>query len=250
MPVPIQWLTCIVPARYLIPSLQTVFLAGDMWPLFLPNIGAMLLLGAVFFTLAGARPPARGSTEMLARLRALIVKELLAVLRDPKGRMMLIVPPSCSCSSSAYRGDARGEERRHRVLEPRRWPLEPASSSQRIAGSATFRERDRRSPGSAEAARGHRPAPRAGGGPCSTPTSRATSRRAARPRFRSCSTAGAPTPRRSSRAISSGSSAISTPPASARRRAATARSSRHWFNPNLDYVWFTVPSLIAVDRRC
>ena len=52
MPVPIQWLTVIVPARYFIPSLQTVFLTGDVWPLFLPDIGAMLLLGAVFFTLA------------------------------------------------------------------------------------------------------------------------------------------------------------------------------------------------------
>jgi ABC-2 type transport system permease protein len=52
MPVPIQWLTAIVPARYFIPSLQTVFLTGDVWPLFLPDIGAMLLLGAVFFTLA------------------------------------------------------------------------------------------------------------------------------------------------------------------------------------------------------
>lgn len=29
----------------------------------------------------------------LTRLRALIVKELLAVLRDPKGRMILILPP-------------------------------------------------------------------------------------------------------------------------------------------------------------
>jgi ABC-2 type transport system permease protein len=52
MPVPIQWLTTIVPARYLIPSLQTVFLAGDVWPLFLRDIGAMLLIGLAFFALA------------------------------------------------------------------------------------------------------------------------------------------------------------------------------------------------------
>lgn len=52
MPEPIQWLTTIVAARYFIPSLQTVFLAGDVWPLFLPDIGAMLLIGAVFFALA------------------------------------------------------------------------------------------------------------------------------------------------------------------------------------------------------
>lgn len=49
MPRPIQWLTYIVPARYLIPSLGTVFAAGDIWGLILPNILAMLGFGAVFF---------------------------------------------------------------------------------------------------------------------------------------------------------------------------------------------------------
>ncbi len=48
MPKIIQAVTYIVPARYLIPSLQTVFLAGDIWPLFLTNIAAMLGIGAVF----------------------------------------------------------------------------------------------------------------------------------------------------------------------------------------------------------
>jgi ABC-2 type transport system permease protein len=52
MPTVIQWITFIVPARYLIPSLQTVFLAGDIWPMFLHSIAVMLAIGAVFFTLA------------------------------------------------------------------------------------------------------------------------------------------------------------------------------------------------------
>jgi ABC-2 type transport system permease protein len=52
MPKVIQAFTYIVPARYLIPSLQTVFLAGDIWPLFLSNIAAMLGIGAVFLFLA------------------------------------------------------------------------------------------------------------------------------------------------------------------------------------------------------
>jgi ABC-2 type transport system permease protein len=52
MPWPIQALTYIVPARYLIPSLETVFLAGDQWGLILPNIGIMLVFGLGFFTLA------------------------------------------------------------------------------------------------------------------------------------------------------------------------------------------------------
>ncbi|NLS07814.1 ABC transporter permease [Rhizobium sp. P32RR-XVIII] len=52
MPTAIQWITFIVPARYLIPSLQTVFLAGDIWPMFLHSIIAMSLIGSVFFLLA------------------------------------------------------------------------------------------------------------------------------------------------------------------------------------------------------
>ncbi|MBP1857783.1 ABC transporter permease [Rhizobium herbae] len=54
MPTVIQWITFIVPARYLIPSLQTVFLAGDIWPMFLHSMAVMLLIGTVFF-LAAAR---------------------------------------------------------------------------------------------------------------------------------------------------------------------------------------------------
>jgi ABC-2 type transport system permease protein len=61
MPTAIQWLTMVVPARYFIPSLQTVFLAGDIWPLFLTDIGAMLLIGGVFFALA-----ARSTKKRLA----------------------------------------------------------------------------------------------------------------------------------------------------------------------------------------
>ena len=52
MPRVIQWVTMIVPARYLIPSLQTVFLAGDIWSMFLPAIAIMLLMGAALFALA------------------------------------------------------------------------------------------------------------------------------------------------------------------------------------------------------
>ena len=51
MPRIIQIVTYIVPARYFNTTLQTVFLAGDVWSLMLPSIGAMLALGAVMFTL-------------------------------------------------------------------------------------------------------------------------------------------------------------------------------------------------------
>jgi len=51
MPGWIQVITYAVPARYFVASLQTVFLAGDVWRQFLPNLAAMLAIGAVFFTL-------------------------------------------------------------------------------------------------------------------------------------------------------------------------------------------------------
>lgn len=52
MPWPIQLITYLVPARYLIPCLESVFLAGDQWRLILPNIGIMLAFGMAFFLLS------------------------------------------------------------------------------------------------------------------------------------------------------------------------------------------------------
>lgn len=49
MPVFIQWITQIIPARYYVASLQTIFLAGDVWSDLVPNIVAMLVLGALLF---------------------------------------------------------------------------------------------------------------------------------------------------------------------------------------------------------
>jgi len=54
MPVPIQMLTYIVPARYFVSSLQTLFLAGDVWSQFLPAMAAMLGIGLVFFAITAA----------------------------------------------------------------------------------------------------------------------------------------------------------------------------------------------------
>jgi len=49
MPVFIQKITYIIPARHYVSSLQTVFLAGDVWPLFLRDMASMLAVGALFF---------------------------------------------------------------------------------------------------------------------------------------------------------------------------------------------------------
>ena len=55
MPAPIRILTYVIPARYFVSSLQTVFLAGDIWALLLPNMLAMLAIGIVFFAVAFAK---------------------------------------------------------------------------------------------------------------------------------------------------------------------------------------------------
>jgi ABC-2 type transport system permease protein len=52
MPPVIRALTYIVPARYLIPSLQSVFLVGDLWGMFWRSIAVLLGFGVLFFTLA------------------------------------------------------------------------------------------------------------------------------------------------------------------------------------------------------
>ncbi len=52
MPKPIQAITYLVPSRYLIPQLQTVFIAGDDWSLFLPNMASLIGFGFLFFFLA------------------------------------------------------------------------------------------------------------------------------------------------------------------------------------------------------
>lgn len=54
MPQPIQLLTYVVPARYFVASLQTLFLAGDIWAEFLPSMMAMLAIGLLFFVVTAA----------------------------------------------------------------------------------------------------------------------------------------------------------------------------------------------------
>ncbi len=51
MPVWIQFITYLVPARYFVAILQTLFLAGDVWPVVLFNMGALLIMLLFFFTL-------------------------------------------------------------------------------------------------------------------------------------------------------------------------------------------------------
>jgi ABC-2 type transport system permease protein len=47
MPPPVRAITYLLPARYYVALLQTVFLAGDLWSVILPNAGALVLMIAV-----------------------------------------------------------------------------------------------------------------------------------------------------------------------------------------------------------
>jgi ABC-2 type transport system permease protein len=52
MPEPIQVITHIIPARYFVAILQTLFLAGDIWPIVLANSAALAVMMVVFLGLA------------------------------------------------------------------------------------------------------------------------------------------------------------------------------------------------------
>ena len=55
MPAAIQVITHIVPARYFVAILQTLFLAGDVWPIVLTNTFALVILLLIFSLLVAKK---------------------------------------------------------------------------------------------------------------------------------------------------------------------------------------------------
>ena len=55
MPEVVQLITHIVPARYFVAALQTLFLAGTVWPIILPNAAALIIMAALFLGLTRRR---------------------------------------------------------------------------------------------------------------------------------------------------------------------------------------------------
>jgi ABC-2 type transport system permease protein len=49
MPVPVRAITYILPARYYVAILQTVFLAGDVWSVILPNTAVLAAMAVVLW---------------------------------------------------------------------------------------------------------------------------------------------------------------------------------------------------------
>jgi ABC-2 type transport system permease protein len=52
MPQAIQVITHVIPARYFVAILHSVFLAGDIWPIILANSAALLLMAVIFLGVA------------------------------------------------------------------------------------------------------------------------------------------------------------------------------------------------------
>ena len=55
MPQILRFFTYLIPARYFVSSLQTIFLVGDIWRLIYMNVVPMLIVGIAFFSLAAKR---------------------------------------------------------------------------------------------------------------------------------------------------------------------------------------------------
>jgi ABC-2 type transport system permease protein len=51
MPAPVRLITYGLPARYYVTLLQTVFLAGDVWSVILPNAAVLASMAAVLLLL-------------------------------------------------------------------------------------------------------------------------------------------------------------------------------------------------------
>lgn len=179
------------------------------------------------------------------RLKALIVKELLAVLRDPKGRTVLIGPPIIQLLVFSYAATLEVTNVDLMVLnrDNGHWSRELV---QQIGGSPTFRSIElANSPHEVRLA---------------IDTQRVLAVVEIGPTFSRDIEAGRPAEvqmildgRRSnaSQIVSGylgrivGAVAAETP-AGKRAASGTIRvEARNWFNPNLTYQWFMVPNLVA-----
>ena len=59
MPLPIRLISRVIPARYFVTCLQSIFLAGDIWALFLPAIGYLCALSFAFLVVTILKTPRR-----------------------------------------------------------------------------------------------------------------------------------------------------------------------------------------------
>lgn len=186
---------------------------------------------------------------MWRRLRALIVKELLAVLRDPRGRFILFGPPLLQMFLFSYAATLDVSNIDIGILnrDAGRWSIE---FQQRLQGAPAFR--DIRRFANQQEARD------------AIDNRRVVATLQFGPDFSRDVAAGRPADvqivldgRRSNASqivlgyVSAIASGIASPVQLKTALAGTDEAPvppievRHWFNANLDYIWFTVPSLLG-----
>jgi ABC-2 type transport system permease protein len=59
MPLPLRIVSYAVPARYFVSGLQTLFLAGDVWPVIWPNLAGMAFIAAIYIALTALKTKTR-----------------------------------------------------------------------------------------------------------------------------------------------------------------------------------------------
>jgi ABC-2 type transport system permease protein len=55
MPTWIQWLTCVIPAKYFVQSLQSLFLVGNVFDLLVYDMGLIVGIGLIFFAITASK---------------------------------------------------------------------------------------------------------------------------------------------------------------------------------------------------
>ena len=253
MPVLVRMITYVLPARYYVALLQTMFLAGDIWPVILPNMVVLAVMAAVLLLLTRQVDTETigvsiGCSMRLFRILALTRKELLAILKDPRSRYNLLIPPILQCLIYGYVATYDLNDVPYAVLDQDR----SAASQQLLArfdGSGVFRrvanlsraadvaDDDQRAAGVAGACR-------------SMPGLRAPAAHRAARRIvqviadgRNSNTAGhGDGLRRQHRRIVQRivGARITVQPASPIRV-----TTRAWYNPNLETRWHMIPALIG-----
>ena len=110
VPTVVRMITYALPARYFVSLLQTIFLAGDVWEVIIPDVVILAGMAVLLLFLAwrATQKQWAGRTRDLAmydsfrRIFALTLKELLAVLKDPHSRFSLLIPPIIQCLLYGY----------------------------------------------------------------------------------------------------------------------------------------------------
>jgi ABC-2 type transport system permease protein len=121
MPAVIRAITYITPARYYVALLQTIFLAGDIWSVIVPNAAVLAALAAGLLVLsrmattqrltynpwfAHSAKPVHALEGNRARRPASHFRNgtqgTAAILKDPRSRFALVGPPILQCLIFGY----------------------------------------------------------------------------------------------------------------------------------------------------